>query len=444
VLVFPRQTFQRLTVRPNWIVPIVFVVAAVIAKSLLSLGSGILDEALQAEAMQTGVDMEMVRQGAPMAFILSAVVGVPLVVLLQSLFFMAVGRLYGGYSSFKLSLSTIAYASVPVGVGALAAAALIPITHSPDLGADLTRLVDPGAQPFLWGAARELGAVPLWFYLLVGIAARPVLKLPKRRARLAAVTFAAIHILIMSWLGMTEARSMIDPMENWFEVETAHAVLHFPEETSDDAVGAARRATSLGEERVKSIAGAVPERIDLYFYSSVGQKERLTGNGAYAHSVTWANAVHVAWDGDRLVPLVREMAKVASARVLGKMYNPFVADGLATYAGAYWAGRPVSEAAAELMAGGEIPELRDLTDPGEYVALEPHAREIAAGSFTEFVIDEIGTGSYRELYSYVSRTRADVGAALERSLKDSLVGVENRWRSFIAVRDARVDGHPAD
>jgi hypothetical protein len=134
VLVFPGQTFRRLSERPNWIVPIAFVVAAVVAKSLLSLASGVLDPALQSEAFLTGADMDLVRRSAPMTFIASGVVGVPVVITVQALFLKAVGRLFDGLVPFKTSLSTIAYASVPIGVGALAAAALIPLTHSADIG----------------------------------------------------------------------------------------------------------------------------------------------------------------------------------------------------------------------------------------------------------------------------------------------------------------------
>lgn len=50
VLVFPRRTFERLQIRPRWVLPLVFVVAAVLAKSLLALGSGVLDQVLESEA----------------------------------------------------------------------------------------------------------------------------------------------------------------------------------------------------------------------------------------------------------------------------------------------------------------------------------------------------------------------------------------------------------
>jgi len=432
VLVFPRRTFERLTLKPNWIVPLLFVIAAVVAKSLLSLQSGVLDDVLQAEAMRTNVDVEMVRGGAPIAFVASGVIGVPVVMLLQSLFFMAVGRTFGASTSFKLSLSTVAYASVPLGVGALAAAALFPLTHSPDLGLDLARFVDPVSHPFLWGVARELGVIQVWFYILIAIAAAPVLGLRKRRARLAVLTFVVVHVLIMSWMGMSEARSQEDPMAGWTDVPAGNVVLHFQKDVEPAVIRRATEGSAAALDRARAVVGAVPERIDCYFYPSVGQKERLTGNPMHAHSVSWANAVHAAVEGEFEVALAREMSKVAAARVLGKMYNPFVADGLALYSGARWRGAPVTSAAAELLEAGEMPALRLLIDPDEYARAEIGAREVAAGAFTAFVIDDIGIGTYRELYSYVSRTKVPLENALERVLRDSVGGVEDRWKAYLA------------
>ncbi|MBD3348718.1 MAG: hypothetical protein GF400_05940 [Candidatus Eisenbacteria bacterium] len=444
VIVFPRQTFRRLKRRPNWVVPLVFIVAAVIAKSLLSLESGVLDEVLRAEAMRTGVDIDVVRSGAPVAFAMSGVVGVPVVILLQSLFFMAVGRVFGGYCTFRTSLSTIAYASVPVGVGALAAAALLPLTHSPDLGADLSRFVDPATRPFLWGVARELGVVPIWFYVLVGIAASPVLGLGKRRARLATLTFAVVHIMIMSWLGVSEARSQEDPLESWLAEEGDHAVVHVARGTEPSVAREAAAAADSLAARVGAILGELPERIDCYVYSSVGEKERLTGNAALAHGVTWASAVHVAWEGEREVALARELAKVAGAEALGKMYNPFLGDGLALYAGGRWGGRAVGGIAAGLHADSELPGLRELVDPAGYDLVGERSREVAAGSFTAFLIDEMGLEGYRDFYSRVARTRVPLADALEQSLGDSLGGVEDDWMAYVARGHHRRDGRSTD
>ncbi|MFH1502810.1 MAG: Yip1 family protein [Candidatus Eisenbacteria bacterium] len=432
VVLFPSQTFARLKLRPNWIAPILFVVAAVVAKSLLSLSGGVLDAALQGEAMRTGVDIELVRAGAPVAFIASGVIGVPVVILLQALFLKAVGRLFGGYASFKVCLSTIAYASVPVGIGALAAAALIPLTHSADIGADLSRFVDPAAHPFLWGAARELGVVPLWFYLLVGVAVPPVLGLAKRKGRLAALAFAVVHITIMSWLGMPEARAQGDALQNWHEVTTEHAVLHFPEGVGRTVIDGAEEATVRAGARVSELVGRMGERIDCYVYPSVGEKERVTGNGALAHGVSWANAVHVAWEGSAETALTREMAKVAGARVLGKMYNPFISDGLAVYAGAYWGGRPVVEVAGELHGAGSLPPLRCLIDPQQYAVVERHIGEVAAGAFASYLIEELGQDSYLDVYSYVSRTGAPLEGVLSRALGDSLSAIEDGWLEYVS------------
>lgn len=431
VLVFPRETFRRLAARPHWFVPILFIVAAVVAKSLLSLGSGVLDEALQSEALRTGVDITLVQTGAPVAFIASGLLGVPVVMLLQALFFMAIGKLFGGRIRFVVSLSTIAYASVPIAVGALAAAALIPLTHSADLGSDLSRFVDPVTHPFLWGMGRELGIVPLWFYALVFISSGSVLGLPRRRARQAAITFVIVHVLIMSFLGMSDARTQVDPLASWEEVTTASAVLRFPEGTPRIVMDEAEDASEAAASRVRHVVGSGWKRIECFVYPSLGEKERATGNAATAHGVTWANAVHVAWEGSSEVALAREMAKVSGARALGKMYNPFIADGLAVHVGEYWGGRPIVDVARELYESGSVPPLEDLIEPSEYAVIERHVGEVAAGAFTSFLVDELGVDSYREMYSYISRKRAPLRGVLERVMSDSLGAIENRWVSYI-------------
>ena len=305
------------------------------------------------------------------------------------------------------------------------------MSHSADLGADLSHFIDPTMHPFLWGLARELGVIPLWFYALIAVAAGPVFRLPRRRAWAAAGVFVAVHIIIMSYLGIGQARSQRDPHEGWASVEAAGVVLYFPEGASDMLAEEAVSAAAAASERVAEILGTANERIDCYVYPSREEKERVTGNAAIAHGVTWANAVHVAWWGSSDVALAREMAHVAGARALGKMYNPFVRNGLAVYVGAEWGGRPVIDVARELRGADSLPRLADLVDPGAYARIDARVSDPAAGAFTAFLVEELGEPAYRDFYAYVARTRARVPGALEQSLGDSLGAIEARWISFI-------------
>lgn len=435
VLVFPHRTFERLRERPHWVLPVLFVMAAVLAKSLLALESGVLDRVLENEAFLTGVDIAEVRAGAPVAFAASALIGIPVILLLQALFYKVAGALFGGRARFATALSAVAYASVPIGVGALAAAALIPVTHSADLGADLSRFIDPTVHPFLWGLARELGVIPLWFYALIVAAAGPVFRLPRRRAWAAAGVFMAVHIVIMSYLGIGQAKSQVDPHEGWGRVELAGVAVHLPEDASETLEAEAVSSATAGAERVAAIVGGLDERIDCYVYPSLGEKERVTGNAAIAHGVTWANAVHVAWQGRPEVALTREMAQVASARALGKMYNPFIRNGLAVCAGEEWSGMPVVDVARELRAAGSLPRLEDLVDPSIHARLDARVSDPAAGAFTSFLLEELGEPAYRDFYSHVARAGGRVVDALERALGDSLGAVEARWISFLETGD---------
>lgn len=445
VLLFPSQTFRRIALRPHWVVPLLFVVLSVLIRRILTVETGVMDEVLRTQAVLSGADIEGLRSAAVMFSVVTALVSVPVVTVIQTLFLMLSARAFGGGARFATAFSAVAYASVPVGVGALVLSALLPLTHSATLGANLAAFLPPDASPFVVSLAMELDLFYVWFFVLVGIAAGPVFGLTKKRARLAATVFATFFVLVMSWIGSGAPSEGANPLEGWRTVDTEEASVHFPGETPQNVVDDAVLAVDSAVVRTRSVVGGGFGRIECYVYPSLGEKTRVTGNAATAHGVAWADAVHVAWEGSADVMLTREVAKVGGARVLGKMYNPFLEDGLAVYVGRYIAGKPVAEVAAELHIEGSLPNLGDVVEPTGYSEVERAVGEAAAGSFTAFLMEDLGRESYREFYSYVSRTGAPLKGALERALSDSLGAIEQRWTSYIMDRaTATGDPPPAD
>ena len=197
VLVFPGRTFRRLVDRPHWILPLVFVICAVLLSGLLSLSAGFMDESIELEAFRTGHDPVEIRAGTPTAMVISAVVGITGATLLQALLLMAVARLFHGRGTFRGAFSVVCHASVPIGVSAILLTALIPFTQTTMSGLSLAFAVDRVSSPFLWGLASQLDVAAIWFFVLLGIAAEPIFELPRRRARLTVLIFAVVSVLVL-------------------------------------------------------------------------------------------------------------------------------------------------------------------------------------------------------------------------------------------------------
>ncbi|MBN2565486.1 MAG: YIP1 family protein [Candidatus Eisenbacteria bacterium] len=454
VLVFPGKTFRRLVERPHWILPLVFVAASIILSSLLGLAAGLMDDVIVREAFLSGSDPEAVRAGTPTAMIVSGVVGVVAATLLQTLFYIAIARLFGGRGRFRVAFSAVCHASVPVGVVAILMTAIIPFTRSADVGASLTFLLDPARQPLLWGFASQIDIAVIWFFVLLGIAAEPVFELDRRRARGATTVFAAVSILTLGWLAGRQAGLAEDPHAGWESRESAACVLHFPAGTPDDALTGALASVGRSFGRVESLTGLGPvarpvaepgpadgrdagveveadSRIDCYLYPSLEEKRRVTGNVTPAHRVEWANAVHLATVNGADVYLTRELLKLEDARAHGKMYNPLVRDGLAVFAGGSWGGMSVREAGRDLLERRVLPRLDVLANPVAFRDMDERIAEPAAGSFTGFLVSEVGEPGMQDIYRSSARDPDSVSGLLESALVDSLAGIDDRWRLYL-------------
>ncbi len=442
VLVFPHRTFERLRERPRWILPLAFVAAASIVSAVFATRGGHMDEFVSSIAFRSGASPGNVEAGFVASAFLMAIIGVPIMVLLEALFFKAAGSLFGGRSPFKVVFSAVAHASVPVGIGALAFVALLPLTGSVEVGANLSFLIEPASRPYLWSVARQVDLFAIWFFVLLGIAAAPILQLPRLRARAAALAFALFHIAVMSTWGWGSAGQYGDPYESWTARSTDEGVLHFGDATPPTMLGEVESALARATGRAEVLTGRPLERIDCYIYPSVAEKRRVTDNDALAHGVPWANAVHLAWAPGSELALTREVAKLAGAREAGNVYNPFTRDGLGILAGGEWGGEPVRAVAADLAAEGGLPSLDELIEPARYARLDPGAAQIAAGSFAAFFLEERGISEYRAFLDEAASAPHAVDRLLADAFLDSLSGVERRWQDFLGARDRASDPGP--
>lgn len=440
VLVFPRRTFERLRERPHWVLPLAFVAGSVALSAVYAARGGFLTQIFESQALRTGWDPSTVESRFIGLSVVGPFIAVPLVALLQALFLRLAAWFFEGRARFGVVYSAVAYASIPTGIGSLLFAALLPITRSVTLGANLSFLVDPLVKPTLWSLARQIDLFGVWFFILLGIAAEPIFGLSRRSARLAALIFAGAHVAAMATFGIGEAGSLADPYQGWQLHEAENVAVHFAPGEDRDVIDEVTAAVVGARARVADLVGVgAGGRIDCYLYPSVDSKLALTDNGALAHGVEWANAVHVVW-GDGAEPaLTRELAKVIAGRALGNVYNPLVKEGLAILAGGQWDGEPVVQRAAELSAKGALPPLAALVDPAGYERYPSELSGPAAGAFTAFLLDELGQAGYRDLYSRAVGA-ISVRAILEEAAGDTLEGIERRWASYLAEAPHRVRG----
>ncbi len=442
VLAFPGRTFKRLKDNPHWIMPLFFVVLCSMVSGSYAVVGGHLNGFLESMALRTGQDPALTRSAFLASTVLASIVGVPLILLLESLFYKLAGMLRGGRAGFGLVFCTVAYASVPIGLGALVIAGLMAVTGSHTVGANLSFLVDGALHPVLWSIARQADLFSIWFFVLLGIAAEHIFELPKPRARQVGLLFAAFYLFIMIISGIGNAGQFEDPYESWATAEVGGTasesvvVIHHGPEL---AMNAARAQLDDAEvklpaalDRAQRTVGlpAMP-RIDVYLYPSVHAKRAVTDNAELAHAVEWASAVHVAWVDGGERAFTREAAKVSAAASLGSMYNPLIRDGLAIAASGTWGGEPLRAVAGRILADGNAVALSSLLDPVEYQRQRIGTAQVLAGSFVEYIIATRGAQAFVEFYRVQGSTAGPAIEAVEAVLGSTVDEIDSQWRNYL-------------
>ena len=111
VIAFPAKTFRRLVERPHWILPLAFVALSVMVNRMVALSGGLMDDMLRNEAFLSGAALPEARSAALVFAVVSSLVAVPLVTLLQALFYKIAGMLFGGRQRFRVVFSAVCHAS---------------------------------------------------------------------------------------------------------------------------------------------------------------------------------------------------------------------------------------------------------------------------------------------------------------------------------------------
>lgn len=431
VLVFPGRTFERLRERPHWVLPLVFVVLASMLSSVYAFRGGFMDAYLESAALRTGFSPTEIESGFVAAGVLMSVAAVPIIMLIETLFLRLVALAFGGRASFRQVFSVVTHASVPIGIGSILFAILLPVTGSPQAGANLAFLVDAGSHPFWWSLARQVDLFSIWFFVLLAIGAEPLFGFRSGKARRVILIFAVLYTLLMAWWGIGGAGTFEDPLAGWETTSTAVGTIYH-DAVSDETIRRAGRALERAAARTDSVLGpGSTPRIACYLYPSVELKRELTDNADVAHAAPWASAVHVAWVEGAPVALTRAVAKVADAADAANVYNPLVRTGTAVFVSGSWGEEAPRAAGRRLLMREALPELEQLVDPTQFARIDRARSEPAAGAFVAWVVENRGLEGLRSLHASAGRNPRDVGELLQDTFADSLKAIDARFRQFL-------------
>ena len=208
--------------------------------------------------------------------------------------------------------------------------------------------------------------------------------------------------------------------EGWLERETEHLLLRYPPD-HPRARGIAeygKRLDRAYEDIVRSLGVEYDERITVMLYRDAEQGQRLTGR-----ELDFANPEGRTVHQRPNSTLGHEMVHCIALR-LGAAQCGLFGEGIAVWLDGEGA-KLRHQAAAELLAKGELPTLAALVDD---FAAQAQGYP-AAGSFCGWLIEAHGIGRFREVYA-----TADPRAALRGALGKELEELDAAWRAYLTGR----------
>jgi len=172
-------------------------------------------------------------------------------------------------------------------------------------------------------------------------------------------------------------------------------------------------------------------RIDVYLYPSVEAKRAVTDNAELAHAVEWASVVHLAWVDGGERAFMGEAAKVSAAASLGRMYNPFIRDGIGVAARGTWDGQPLRGAAAHIAESDKTITLASLLDPIEYRRLGVGIGQPLAGSFIEYTVATRGAEGVAALCREYGAGAGPSGEEAETVFGVPVHDIDAQWKDYL-------------
>ncbi len=210
---------------------------------------------------------------------------------------------------------------------------------------------------------------------------------------------------------------------------TWHFVIVYPKKSVN--VERLRQIALLHEftfEQLRRELGTAPRKAMVVFlYDSPGQKERLVGAARTDFTKPWLNQVHINLeDVDAVLKheLVHAMLAEKGLPILQVAANSGLIEGAAVAQERFEYGEPLHRLAAEMLAVGINPDVKDMFSLSGFFKSYPGVSYVMAGSFCRYLIDRYGIGRFEEVYRF-----GRFGSVYRKDL-DSLV-VE--WRRAIGA-----------
>ena len=159
---------------------------------------------------------------------------------------------------------------------------------------------------------------------------------------------------------------------------------------------------------------AGPERIHYYKYPDLDTIEELTGRRGNAFANVERNEIHSIWASDR-----HEIVHLW-ARPWGDP-PALLGEGIAVYLSGQWQGKPVKEAAREILEGEHWIPLERMIDTASFRQLRELSTYGQAGALVAWIVEVHGKSTLKELYG---RMDSQEPADWNRKVLEELLGAE--------------------
>lgn len=183
------------------------------------------------------------------------------------------------------------------------------------------------------------------------------------------------------------------------------------------------------EERYDAATAALAvepldEPIRTYLYPDNDSKEQVTGNGGNGHANSANYEVHEVYGDDVQAVGAHEDVHVIAWHRIGETDFALMGEGLAVMVDGEWWGDPLDYWVAYHRDAGSLPSLPVLID--DFWSVDDGTTYPVAGHFVQFVIDEWGIDTLKDLY-----VQPDLEAALVAELGLDLSELEALWLASV-------------
>lgn len=191
-----------------------------------------------------------------------------------------------------------------------------------------------------------------------------------------------------------------------------------------------RRAREYNAESMRLVCDFLgrepPDAVRYYKYPDRATREELTGDRGNAFALSDRGEIHTLWEQDR--------HEIVHILALPWGQPPaLLAEGIAVHLSGSWQGQPVREYCQQTLARDQWIPLAALVDTRGFRRHDDLLTYAETGVFVEWILEEYGKETLRELYATLQNTPSDARhrAALEELLGEPIEDLDARVREWL-------------